>query len=135
MTEEAVPSPKKKKTALTPVFCEIEGCSWEYKIQRHRIVPGRDGGKYSKGNVIALCPNHHFLADNGILGIRELFEIVEKRYESGWPLSESKNEQDSSERVESTEGGGGNPAEEPSRSDGISPPDATNGEGSGHANS
>lgn len=131
MTEESVPSLKKTKrrTALTPGFCEIEGCTWEYKIQRHRIIPGRDGGKYKALNVIALCPGHHWMADNEILSAEELLEIVEKRYRDGWPLrtddEPSQNEQDTSERVEGAEGGGSNPAEEPPCSDGVSPPDAT----------
>ena len=137
MTEEAVPSLKsKKKTALTPVFCEIEGCTWEYKIQRHRIIPGRDGGKYKAHNVIALCPNHHFLADNGILSTEELQEIVRLRYENGWPpLVESDQEQqDTTERIAGVEVGGSSSAEESSTSDGVGPPDAADGAAAGSSN-
>lgn len=133
MTEEAVPSPKKsKKTALTPDFCEIEGCTWEYKIQRHRIVPGRDGGKYKAGNVIALCPNHHWLADNEYLQTEELLEIVRIRYEAGWPPINEKPE-DTPEGTASTEGRGGDPAEESASGDGISAPDEADDSAAGVA--
>jgi len=54
---------RQKRAALSPDSCEVPGCSWPYPIQRHRIQPGRDGGKYRKGNVCSLCPNHHWLAD------------------------------------------------------------------------
>lgn len=113
------------KAALTPVHCEIEGCTWEYKIQRHRIVPGRDGGKYKAGNVIALCPNHHWLADNDILGTNELLEIVRSRYENGWPpVNEHSKPEDAPEGASSDKGSGRSPAEEPARGDGVSAADA-----------
>lgn len=88
-----------KVRSLTPEHCEIEGCDWEHKIQRHRITPGRDGGKYKTGNVIALCPNHHWLADNDILKAEDLHEIVRCRYENGWPPvdEQSKDEPDAPE--------------------------------------
>lgn len=34
-------------------------CSWRGLLHRHRIVPGKDGGKYVQGNVLRLCPNCH----------------------------------------------------------------------------
>lgn len=67
------------KSGLTPDHCEITACFWPHKIQRHRINPGRDGGKYKLGNVIALCPNHHWMADNALLTQEQLFEIVDRR--------------------------------------------------------
>jgi len=54
---------RQRRAALSPAHCEVPGCDWPHPIQRHRIEPGRDGGKYRKGNVISLCPNHHWLAD------------------------------------------------------------------------
>lgn len=85
MSEESV-SRKSKREALTPSYCEIVGCGWPYKIQRHRITPGRDGGKYKLGNVIGLCPCHHWMADEGIFTAEYLQEIVNKRIElSGEP--------------------------------------------------
>jgi hypothetical protein len=55
---------RRKRAALSPGHCEFPGCDWRHPIQRHRIQAGRDGGKYRKGNVISLCPNHHWLADH-----------------------------------------------------------------------
>lgn len=74
-------SRRSKRDALTPSYCEYPGCDWPYKIQRHRIMPGRDGGKYKLGNVIGLCPNHHWLADEGLLSAEYLAEIVYRRIE------------------------------------------------------
>jgi hypothetical protein len=68
-----------KRDSLSPPFCEIANCDWPYKIQRHRIWPGKEGGKYRLGNVISLCPNHHWASDHGYLSREELFEIVEHR--------------------------------------------------------
>jgi hypothetical protein len=48
-------------------------------VTRHRIKPGRKGGKYIPGNVIGLCPNHHALAEQGYFTQYELFQIVQLR--------------------------------------------------------
>lgn len=72
---------RRKRAALSPDFCEIPGCEWPHPIQRHRIKPGREGGKYRKGNVISLCPNHHWLADRELQPCTtgKLLAIVERR--------------------------------------------------------
>jgi predicted restriction endonuclease len=70
---------RRKRASLSPTHCEIPGCDWKHQIQRHRIEPGRNGGKYRKGNVISCCPNHHWLADNGIISPETLMEIVALR--------------------------------------------------------
>lgn len=75
-------SRKQKRDRLTPPRCEIPGCEWTYNFQRHRIHPGREGGKYKLGNVIALCPNHHSLADDDLLPREYLSEIVRLRIKS-----------------------------------------------------
>lgn len=48
-------------------------------VTRHRIKPGRKGGKYILGNVIGLCPNHHAEAEVGKFTQYELFQIVQLR--------------------------------------------------------
>jgi hypothetical protein len=68
-----------KRSALVPGHCEIPGCTWNYGVQKHRILPGRDGGKYVLGNVISLCPNHHYLADRDVISQDELYRIVVER--------------------------------------------------------
>lgn len=70
---------RKKRDLLSPPCCEVPGCDWPYKIQRHRIIPGREYGRYVVGNVISLCPSHHWMADHEYLSREELFEIVEDR--------------------------------------------------------
>jgi hypothetical protein len=44
-------------------------CGWEGPCDRHRIVLGKDGGQYRKGNVAILCPNCHRLLHLGRLSI------------------------------------------------------------------
>lgn len=39
--------------------CMIEGCSYNKTYDIHRLIPGKDGGKYEVGNMFAICPNHH----------------------------------------------------------------------------
>lgn len=81
---------RSKRNALCPRYCEIPGCGYDVVVQKHRIIPGRDRGKYALGNVIALCPTHHAEADRtlegyikegqeGYLPASTLKEIVDKR--------------------------------------------------------
>lgn len=67
------------KRGLIPAHCEISGCDFDALITKHRIKPGRKGGKYIAGNVIGLCPNHHLLAEVGKFSQHELFQIVQLR--------------------------------------------------------
>lgn len=46
-------------------------CDWEGPCDRHRLLMGSDGGEYSKGNVIILCPNCHRLLHKGKLTIKQ----------------------------------------------------------------
>lgn len=48
--------------------CSI--CNWLGFCDKHRIMLGRDGGKYKQGNVIVLCPNCHRLLHMGKLTLR-----------------------------------------------------------------
>lgn len=73
---------RRKRAALSPDRCEIPDCGWPHQIQRHRIVRGEHGGKYKKGNVISLCPNHHWLADRLIIAPAELLRVVAFRIEA-----------------------------------------------------
>ncbi len=73
------------KKNLSPDFCEVPLCpgipGYLTIVQRHRIIPGREGGKYRKGNVISLCGSHHVLADRGAIPAEALLEIVRIRLE------------------------------------------------------
>jgi hypothetical protein len=37
----------------------IVGCDYSTTFDIHRMIEGRDGGKYEVGNMFAICPNHH----------------------------------------------------------------------------
>jgi predicted restriction endonuclease len=45
-------------------------CSFDEVVEVHHIVPRREGGSDDPDNVVVLCPNHHALADRGMLQIR-----------------------------------------------------------------
>lgn len=34
-------------------------CGWAGDCNRHRVVAGKDGGRYTAGNIVVLCPNCH----------------------------------------------------------------------------
>ena len=70
---------KQEKKELIPRQCEIPDCEWDIVVTRHRIRPGKSGGKYIPGNVIGLCPNHHAAAELGLISKEVLFAIVYQR--------------------------------------------------------
>lgn len=39
--------------------CMIKGCNYNFLLDVHRIMQGKDGGKYVYDNTVAICPNHH----------------------------------------------------------------------------
>jgi len=67
------------RKGLIPAHCEIPGCTFTAFVTKHRIKPGRKGGKYVPGNVIGLCPNCHILAELGHFSQYELFQLVHAR--------------------------------------------------------
>lgn len=75
---------KKEKKELIPKQCEIPECGYEIFVTRHRIRPGKSGGKYIPLNVIGLCPNHHMEAELGLITKEILLDIVQQRYKDGW---------------------------------------------------
>jgi len=43
-----------------PKVCEVMGCKYKRVLHMHRWpLAGKDGGKYKRGNVVMVCPNHH----------------------------------------------------------------------------
>lgn len=57
--------------------CSI--CGWVGPCDKHRIKPGRDGGKYTKDNIVVVCPNCHRLLDRGIDPKTRLFVKKERK--------------------------------------------------------
>lgn len=39
--------------------CMVEGCRYNRTFDLHRLIEGKNGGKYIIGNMFAICPNHH----------------------------------------------------------------------------
>ncbi len=57
--------------------CMIPGCEFDFIVHNHHIIPRSEGGSHSLENCILLCPNHHALADAGILTREYLHDIVD----------------------------------------------------------
>lgn len=58
-------------------------CSWqEASCDTHHIIPHNEGGPNCLSNAIVLCPNHHKLADTGILTKDYLQQITDNKIKS-----------------------------------------------------
>ena len=57
------------KYKLLHPTCEV--CGWKYGVDIHHILPIRNGGTNTSDNIIALCPNHHRLADKELVIIKK----------------------------------------------------------------
>lgn len=52
----------------TLLKCSI--CGWDKaRCDMHRKINGKDGGRYTRNNIISLCPNCHRLVHLGLLTI------------------------------------------------------------------
>ena len=47
--------------------CMVDGCNYSKTYDIHRLIEGKNGGKYVIGNMFAICPNHHAEAHRHIL--------------------------------------------------------------------
>lgn len=47
-------------------------CGFSEIIEVHHIIPRRSGGSDDVNNLIVLCPNHHALAERGMLKITDI---------------------------------------------------------------
>lgn len=56
-----------------PKKCAI--CDFDIVVDLHHIVAKADGGSDTFENLIPLCPNHHALADRGLISRDELNRI------------------------------------------------------------
>jgi hypothetical protein len=50
----------------------IEGCKYSRALEVHRLVEGKDGGKYEIGNAYAVCPNHHAEITRGWIVVEKI---------------------------------------------------------------
>lgn len=47
--------------------CAIQNCTFNIALEIHHLRPVRLGGDDVVENLILLCPNHHAMADRGLL--------------------------------------------------------------------
>jgi hypothetical protein len=52
--------------------CMIEGCEYNKTYDIHRLIKGKDGGKYEVGNMFAICPNHHAEIHRGLIEVEKI---------------------------------------------------------------
>jgi 5-methylcytosine-specific restriction endonuclease McrA len=65
------------KKELIFICCEI--CGYDKYVTRHRIRPGKKGGRYAPENVIGLCPNCHIEAELKLISPLTLLSIIYDR--------------------------------------------------------
>lgn len=59
-----------------PQSCAL--CGFDIATQVHHIVPKSKGGQNNPENLIVLCPNHHAMAELGLLAADELAAQAQK---------------------------------------------------------
>jgi hypothetical protein len=59
---------------VMPKRCLV--CGWDIVVDVHHISPRRHGGTNDLTNLIGLCPNHHRMADRGMIPKDELTRLV-----------------------------------------------------------
>ena len=69
------PPVRNEKTKLKRSLARCEICGFRRAVAMARIVAGSQGGRYEKGNVLGLCPNHHHLFDTGALYKHEVAKL------------------------------------------------------------
>lgn len=58
--------------------CMVEGCNYNKTYDVHRLVPGKEGGKYEFGNMFTICPNHHAEYHRGICKLEKINDYTLK---------------------------------------------------------
>lgn len=74
--------------------CQYPGCDWEQNLECHHIRPSWAGGLNTADNGIALCRNHHALADRGVIPPEEL-QAYKRHFIRRYPLIRDLREIDS----------------------------------------
>lgn len=65
--------------------CMVRGCNYNKTYDIHRLIYGKNGGKYIIGNMFAICPNHHAECHRGIIKFTKISdsELIIKT-ETSW---------------------------------------------------
>jgi len=80
---DAAPKKDGKRAVKCAQLKSCEICGYDKFTQRHRILPGKEGGKYRLSNVAYLCGNCHWEADRGWISRERLQAIVDARLAGG----------------------------------------------------
>lgn len=52
--------------------CMVEGCQYDRCFDIHRLIEGKNGGKYEIGNMFAICPNHHAEVHRNVIKLEKI---------------------------------------------------------------
>lgn len=66
-----------KALAVYGATCLIPECDFNIVVHNHHILPKGNGGTHDLRNCIILCPNHHAMADAGLLTPEYLQALVD----------------------------------------------------------
>ncbi len=53
----------------------VVGCTYDRTHDIHRLLPGKRGGKYTLGNIFAVCPNHHAEEHRGLIKLKQVAKM------------------------------------------------------------
>jgi 5-methylcytosine-specific restriction endonuclease McrA len=65
-----------KRLALRRDKARCRICGFDTLVEVHHIIPRRQGGPDMLDNLITLCPNHHTMADRGLISVEELRALL-----------------------------------------------------------
>lgn len=54
----------------------VEECQYSRTLDVHRLVHGKDGGKYEIGNMFTICPNHHAECHRGLITFEKISDSL-----------------------------------------------------------
>ncbi len=63
--------------------CMVLGCGYNKTYDIHRLIAGRQGGRYEIGNMFAVCPNHHAEATRGLIKLEKVSDCQLRIVETG----------------------------------------------------
>jgi predicted restriction endonuclease len=66
--------PKRLALRRDGACCRI--CGFATLVEVHHIIPRRQRGPDTLDNLITLCPNHHTMADRGLISVEELRALL-----------------------------------------------------------
>ena len=59
--------------------CEHIDCNVEDELELYYIIPKRQGGENTYGNMVALCPTHYEMAEKGVISKGSLKYFINER--------------------------------------------------------